>query len=105
MADPLPRHTKSTLNESDLRLALSVIRDSGIATERDEAVLGESSAAAPIFDHGGQAVGAIGVVDSTDRIFARGLVRGLGDAVSEAASGVTRDQGEERWHYAVEDLF
>src|SRR5258708_21339717 len=65
LAEPLPRLTKQTLSESDLRHELGVIRDSGIATERDEAVLGESSAAAPIFDHGGQAVGAIGVVIST----------------------------------------
>ncbi len=79
-----------------------MIRDSGIATERDEAVLGESSAAAPIFDHGGQAVGAIGVVDSTDRIFARGLVRGLGAAVGEAARGVSRELGAARWPYAAE---
>src|SRR5437016_3983817 len=76
--------------------------DSGIATERDEAVLGESSAAAPIFDHGGQAVGAIGVVDSTDRIFARGLVRGLAAAVGEAARGVSRELGAPRWPYAAE---
>src|SRR5438270_1096301 len=102
MADPLPRHTKSTLNESDLRLALNVIRDGGIATEREEAVLGESSAAAPIFDHGGTAVGAIGVVDSTDRIFPRGLARGLSAALGEAARGVSRELGAPRWPYAAE---
>src|SRR5690242_14575445 len=102
MAEPLARLTKQTLSESDLRHELSVIRDSGIATERDEAVLGESSAAAPIFDHGGQAVGAIGVVDSTDRIMARGLARGIGAAVSEAARGVSRELGAARWPYAAE---
>src|SRR5437660_7439561 len=102
LVEPLPRLTKQTLGDADLRRELSVIRDSGIATERDEAVLGESSAAAPIFDHGGQAVGAIGVVDSTDRIFARGLVRGLGAAVSEAARGVSRELGAARWPYAAE---
>jgi DNA-binding IclR family transcriptional regulator len=102
MAEPLPRLTKSTLNESDLRLELNVIRDGGIATERDEAVLGESSAAAPIFDHGGHAVGAIGVVDSTDRIFPHGLERGLAAAVAEAARGVSRELGAPRWPYAAE---
>ncbi|TMB47442.1 MAG: IclR family transcriptional regulator [Chloroflexi bacterium] len=102
MAEPLPRLTKSTLNESDLRLELNVIRDGGIATERDEAVLGESSAAAPIFDHGGHAVGAIGVVDSTDRIFPHGLARGLAAAVAEAARGVSRELGAPRWPYAAE---
>ncbi|TMC53972.1 MAG: IclR family transcriptional regulator [Chloroflexi bacterium] len=102
LAEPLPRLTKQTLSEADLRQQLSVTRDSGIATERDEAVLGESSAAAPIFDHGGQAVGAIGVVDSTDRIMTRGLARGVGAAVSEAARGVSRELGAARWPYAAE---
>lgn len=101
-AEPLPRLTKQTLNEAGLRKELVVIRDSGIATERDEAVLGESSAAAPIFDHGGIAVGAIGVVDSTDRIFQRGLARGLGAAVGEAARGISRELGAPRWPYAAE---
>src|SRR5439155_902972 len=85
LADRLQRLTKQTLNESELQRELTVIRDSGFATEREEAVLGESSAAAPIFDHGGHAVGAIGVVDSTDRIFPRGLARGLSSALGEAA--------------------
>src|SRR3989475_4428409 len=102
LGEALPRLTKQTLNETNLRQELKVIRDSGIATERDEAVLGESSAAAPIFDHGGQAVGAIGVVDSTDRIFARGLVRGLAAAVGEAARGVSRELRAPRWPYAAQ---
>jgi len=102
LAEPLPRLTKQTLNANDLRQQLAVTRDSGIATERDEAVLGESSAAAPIFDHGGQAVGAIGVVDATDRIFPRGLAKGLGAAVTEAARGVSRELGAPRWPYAAE---
>jgi DNA-binding IclR family transcriptional regulator len=102
LGEPLARLTKQTLNEAELKRELSVIRDSGIAAERDEAVLGESSAAAPIFDHGGQAVGAIGVVDSTERIFPRGLARGLGAAVSEAARGVSRELGAPRWPYAAE---
>src|SRR6266851_3233829 len=67
LGEPLARLTKQTLDEGDLRKELATIRDQGIATERDEAVLGESSAAAPIFDHAGTAVGAIGVVDATAR--------------------------------------
>ena len=68
----------------------------------DEAVLGESSAAAPIFDHGGHAVGAIGIVDATDRIFPRGLARGIAAAVGEAARGISRELGAPRWPYAAE---
>ncbi len=102
LAEPLQRLTKQTLNADQLRRELLVTRDSGIATERDEAVLGESSAAAPIFDHGGQAVGAIGVVDSTDRIFPRGLARGVAASVGEAARGISRELGAPRWPYAAE---
>jgi DNA-binding IclR family transcriptional regulator len=102
LAEPLQRLTKQTLDGAGLRRELVTIRDSGIATERDEAVLGESSAAAPIFDHGGQAVGSIGVVDSTDRIFPRGLGRGIAAAVGEAARGVSRELGAPRWPYAAE---
>jgi DNA-binding IclR family transcriptional regulator len=102
LADPLPRLTKRTLAEAALRKELGTIRDQGVATERDEAVLGESSAASPIFDHGGNAVGAIGVVDATERIFPRGLARGLAAAVGEAARGVSRELGAPRWPYAAE---
>src|SRR5712692_987061 len=38
LAEPLPRLTKQTLSDAELRHELEVIRDSGIATERDEAV-------------------------------------------------------------------
>ena len=102
LAEPLPRLTKQTLTAEQLRRELAVTRDSGIASERDEAVLGESSAAAPIFDHGGQAVGAIGVVDATERIFPRGLARGLAAGVGEAARGISRELGAPRWPYAAE---
>jgi DNA-binding IclR family transcriptional regulator len=102
LAEPLQRLTKQTLDGAGLRRELASVRDSGIATERDEAVLGESSAAAPIFDHGGQAVGSIGVVDSTERIFPRGLARGIAAAVGEAARGVSRELGAPRWPYAAE---
>ena len=70
--------------------------------DRKHEEIGRSVQRAPIFDHGGQAVGAIGVVDSTDRIFPRGLARGLGAAVSEAARGVSRELGAPRWPYAAE---
>ena len=81
---------------------MATVRDQGVATERDEAVLGESSAAAPIFDHAGSAVGAIGVVDATEQIFPRGLAKGLAAAVSEAARGVSRELGAPRWPHAAE---
>src|ERR1700694_689057 len=102
LADPLPRLTNRTVQEAALRKELQTIRDQGVATERDEAVLAESSAASPIFDHGGHAVGAIGVVDTTERIFPRGLAKGVAAAVGEAARGVSRELGAPRWPYAAE---
>jgi DNA-binding IclR family transcriptional regulator len=102
LSEPLARLTKQTLDETALLSELNTIRDQGVASERDEAVLGESSVAAPIFDHAGTAVGAIGVVDATERIFPRGLAKGLSAAVSEAARGVSRELGAPRWPHAAE---
>jgi DNA-binding IclR family transcriptional regulator len=97
LREELPRLTKRTANAAALRAQLRSIRTDGVATERDEAVLGESSIAAPIFDQGQQAVGAIGVVGDTDRIFAGGAVRTMSTAVIEAARGVSRVLGAVHW--------
>jgi DNA-binding IclR family transcriptional regulator len=102
LSEPLLRLTKQTLDEVALRSEMTSIRDQGIATERDEAVLGESSVAAPIFDHGGSAVGAIGVVDTTEGVFPKGLAKGLATAVGEAARGISRELGAPRWPHAAE---
>jgi DNA-binding IclR family transcriptional regulator len=95
--DELPKLTSKTLTPKALRAELGGVRERGIARERDEAVLGESSLAAPIFDHSGHAVGAIGVVGDTDRILPRGPARGLTAAVTEAARGISRELGARRW--------
>jgi DNA-binding IclR family transcriptional regulator len=97
LSSDLPRLTKRTANIAALRAQLRSIRDEGIATERDEAVLGESSIAAPIFDQSQQAVGAIGVVGDTGRIFASGAARGISAAVIESARGVSRVLGAAHW--------
>ena len=68
-----------------------------MARERDEAVLGESSVAGPIFDHLGHAVGAIGVVGDTERLIPRTVAKGLVAAVTEAARGVSRELGARSW--------
>ncbi|TMD53134.1 MAG: IclR family transcriptional regulator [Chloroflexi bacterium] len=102
LAESLPQLTKRTLGGAALRREVAGIRDQGVATERDEAVLGESSVAGPIFDHAGHAVGAIGVVDATERLFGRSLTKGVAAAVSEAARGVSRELGAARWPYAAE---
>ena len=76
---------------------LEAIREHGVARERDKAILGESSVAAPIFDHRGHAVGAVGVVGDTERIVPRGPAKGLVAAVAEAASGISRELGARSW--------
>ena len=97
LAEPPPRLTSRTLRPAALREELGEVRERGFAREKDEAILGESSIAAPIFDHSGHAVGAIGVVGDTDRITARGAVRQLSSAVAEAARGISRELGASRW--------
>ena len=97
LASPLPRMTKRTLTAGALRTELATIREQGYAVERDEAILGESSAAAPIFGHGPYAVGAIGAVGATEQLFPKSLSRGVATAVIEAARGVSRELGASRW--------
>ncbi len=97
LAEPLPRLTSRTLTPRALRDELNEIRERGYARERDEAILGESSIASPIFDHTGHAVGAIGVVGDTERMLPRGSAKQLASAVAEAARGVSRELGATRW--------
>jgi DNA-binding IclR family transcriptional regulator len=97
LSESLPRLTSRTLTARALRDQLEDVREQGYARERDEAVLGESSIASPIFDHAGHAVGAIGVVGDTERIIPRGPAKTLVAAVGEAARGISRELGGSRW--------
>jgi DNA-binding IclR family transcriptional regulator len=96
-ADQLPRLTRKTLTAAALRRELDDVRTRGVARERDEAVLGEASLAAPIFDHAGVAVGAIALVGETSTILPRAPARELVTAVIDAARGVSRELGAPRW--------
>jgi DNA-binding IclR family transcriptional regulator len=100
-AEPLPRLTSRTLTAEALTAEVAGVREKGLARERDEAVLGESSLAAPIVDHAGHAVGAIAVVGETRRIFPRGAAKGLSEAVADAARSISRELGAPRWPTAV----
>jgi DNA-binding IclR family transcriptional regulator len=97
VAEELPRLTRRTLTAAALRRELDAVRERGVARERDEAVLGEASLAAPIFDHAGHAVGAIGVVGETSVILPRAPSAELQAAVIEAARGISRELGASRW--------
>ena len=79
---------------AELRAQLAGIEGTAIAEERDEAVLGESSVAAPIFGAVGTAVGAIGVVlPTTDWPVRESVV----DSLREAARNISRELGAARW--------
>jgi DNA-binding IclR family transcriptional regulator len=97
LAEPLAQLTSRTLAPAGLLRELETVRERGFARERDEAVLGESSLAAPIFDHSGAPVGAIGVVGDTEQIIPRAPAKGLTGAVTEAARGISRELGARRW--------
>ncbi|HYM56335.1 MAG TPA: IclR family transcriptional regulator C-terminal domain-containing protein, partial [Solirubrobacteraceae bacterium] len=96
-AEPLPKLTQRTLTAAALRRELNQVREGGVARERNEAVIGESSVAAAIHDSAGHAVGAIGVVGDTERILPRGPARGITSAVLEAARSIARELGAGRW--------
>lgn len=77
-----------------LRAQLDAIAQHPVAEESDEAVLGESSAAAPIFGAYGGAVGAIGVVlPTTDWPVSEAVL----DALRESARNISRELGATRW--------
>ena len=86
--------TGETISSPELlRDQLDLIRASGVATEQDEAVLGEGSLASPVFDSYGEAVGAIGVVVPSGDL-ERPEVR---DLVRDAARAVSRELGAATW--------
>jgi DNA-binding IclR family transcriptional regulator len=87
--------TGETITSPDrLREQLEVIRSTGVAVEQDEAVIGESSLASPVFDSYGEAVGAIGVV-----VPSGGAVMGheASDLVRDTARAVSRELGAMSW--------
>jgi DNA-binding IclR family transcriptional regulator len=61
--DPLPAMTSSTVTSiSVLRKELATIRKKGVAFEREESLIGESTVAAPLIGAGARVLGAISVV-------------------------------------------
>jgi DNA-binding IclR family transcriptional regulator len=87
--------TGETITDAgQLRAQLTGIARTAIAEERDEAVLGESSVAAPIFGANDATVGAIGVVlPTTDWPVGEAVL----DALREAARNISRELGANRW--------
>ena len=87
--------TGETITSPDeLRGQLDEVRASGLAAEQDEAVIGESALASPVFDSSGAAVGAIGVVIASGGDLALHDARGV---VRETARALSRELGAEAW--------
>lgn len=92
---PLRAMTGETLVEPDLLdKELEATVSTGIATEADEAVLGDSGVAAPIFDGEHPAIGAIGVVVASGEYPPADSVV---EAVRETARNLSRELGATRW--------
>ena len=93
--------TGETLTDTAvLKEELEVVRTSGMAAERDEAVLGESGIAATVFDASGLPAGAIGVVVPTNEWPVGDAVT---DAVRSAARTISRELGAAQWPAAPPD--
>lgn len=99
LARPLPPLTRATLTtRAGLERALDAVRKQAYAMEREEAIIGEASIAAPIFDRRNEANGAIGVAGAVERLYANREPRpDLVVQVREAARAITRDLGGARF--------
>jgi DNA-binding IclR family transcriptional regulator len=99
LADGLPQLTRSTITSpAALGRAVETVRAHGWAAEKDEAVIGEASIAAPIFDRRGEASGAIGIVGPTERLYrGRNPRPELITHVRDAARAISRDLGGGRY--------
>jgi DNA-binding IclR family transcriptional regulator len=98
LADELPRLTGHTLTTVDeLQRECAKTRERGYALEREEAVLGDVSVAAAIFDRGGQPIGAVGIVAPRERLPDAKSAQKASTAVMEAARGISRDLGATYW--------
>jgi DNA-binding IclR family transcriptional regulator len=95
LAEPLRSMTGETITSLPaLRADLARVQETGVAEEDEEALLGECSVAAPVFDSHAGVVGAIGVVVPSA---AWPVDQAARDAVREAARGISRELGAPRW--------
>jgi DNA-binding IclR family transcriptional regulator len=97
VADPRLRRSMTAETVTDaaaLHAQLAAVRQTGLAEEVEEAVLGECGVAAILAGTGGEAVGAVGlVVPATDWPLPASAV----DALRAAARAVSREMGATAW--------
>jgi DNA-binding IclR family transcriptional regulator len=98
LGSPLGALTGRTITDAEnLREVLAAVTRHGYAVEDQEAVVGESEIAAPVFDHHGVIAGAIGLVGPVERLTPDGRAQeAFVSAVKETARGLSRDMGAGR---------
>lgn len=85
---------ETIIEASSLKTQLEAVRAAGLATEVEEAVLGECGLAAPVADAFGEVAGAIALVIPNSDWPADAATQ---DAVRAAARSVSRELGAPRW--------
>jgi DNA-binding IclR family transcriptional regulator len=94
-AGPLRSMTGETITSlPELAAELRAVRGTGVALEQEEALLGECSVAAPVFDATAGAVGALGIVVPAN---AWPVDQTTQDAVRGAARAISRELGAPAW--------
>ena len=97
LAGELPRLTGSTITDPDsLRNTLDTVAAAGFACEDQEGIVGEAEIAAPVFDHRGYPVGAIGIAGPVERLMPDGPDEDLVGAVKQVARSLSREMGAGR---------
>ncbi|MGW6456266.1 IclR family transcriptional regulator [Streptomyces sp. NPDC055078] len=96
IADGLPRHTPHTLTTPEaLHADLALVRSRGYAVDSMEHEPDIRCVAAPVFDHAGTAICAVGVTGPAVRVTAE-RVPELGPLVSAAAAEISLRLGADR---------
>jgi DNA-binding IclR family transcriptional regulator len=95
LAGPRRSMTGETVTEkAALETQLAEVRATGIATEAEEAVLGECGLAAPVADASGEIAGAIGLVVASGEWPVKPSAL---DALRDTARAVSRELGAQVW--------
>lgn len=93
LPQPLVRLTQHTrVKRAEVVGELNAVLEQGYALEREEAVLAEAGIAAPIFDHQGTVIGAIGINGAQGALYGRTEPhRRLINLVTETARSISRE--------------
>jgi|SRR5579875_1006339 len=98
LSGELPRLTAHTrVTREALMDDLEGVRERRYALESEEAVIGDSAIAAPIFERRGGLVGAIGIAAPQERLADGERQSSLADSVIEVARSISRDLGAPTW--------